>query len=66
MDVILYSTGCPNCKTLELMLEQKGVNYTIVSDIGIMDEKGFNSVPQLEVDGTVCNYKEAKKWIGER
>ena len=64
MNVVLYSTHCPQCKVLETKLKQKGINYEEVTDIALMQEKGFMSVPKLEVDGTVYDFKDAVKWVG--
>ena len=64
MNVILYSTHCPRCKVLELKLKQKNISYEEVSDIDIMQEKGFVSVPKLEVDGVIYDFTDAVKWIG--
>ena len=64
MNVVLYSTHCPQCKVLETKLKQKEINYEIVTDVALMQEKGFMSAPKLEVDGTVYDFKEAVKWIG--
>jgi hypothetical protein len=35
----------------------------MVEDINIMKEKGFKSLPMLEVDGQVFNFIEANKWV---
>jgi len=66
MSVILYSTGCPKCKVIETKLKQKGVEYTIISDIEVMTQKGFMTVPILEVDDVVMDFVTANKWINER
>lgn len=65
-NIILYTTFCPKCKVLEAKLKQKGVEYTEVTDIDIMTEKGFMSVPVLEVDGAAMDFNAANKWINER
>lgn len=62
--IILYSTHCPKCKVLELKLKQKNIDYSEVNDVDVMEQKGFKSVPQLEVDGVVYDFKEAVNWIG--
>ena len=31
-----------------------------------MTQKGFTTVPMLEIDGVVYNYKEAVDWIKEQ
>jgi glutaredoxin len=64
--VILYEHGCPRCKVLKSKLDQSGIVYEIVNDIDIMTAKGFSEAPKLEVNGTVMDFKEAIKWIGEQ
>lgn len=65
-EVILYEHGCPNCKLLKMKLDKAGIQYAVVNDVEVMKAKGFMEAPKLEVDGTVLNFKEAVKWIGER
>ena len=64
--VILYEHGCPRCKVLKMKLDQKGVQYEIVNDIGVMMAKGFNEAPKLEVDGVVMDFKESVDWLKEQ
>lgn len=64
MSVVLYSTHCPKCHVLETKLKQKNINYEEVNDMSIMQEKGFEYVPVLEVDGVAYGFKEAVEWIG--
>lgn len=66
MEVILYTTFCPKCRVLEAKLKQKGIEYKEITDVDIMTEKGFMSVPMLEVDNFVMNFTEANTWINER
>lgn len=66
MNVILYSTHCPKCKVLEMKLKQKNIGYEEVTDVELMQEKGFKSVPKIEVDGVVYDFKEAVDWIKEQ
>ena len=63
MSVVLYSTHCPRCNVLEKKLQQKEVDYDEVNDTSIMEQKGYLSVPVLEVDGKSMNFKEAVDWI---
>ena len=65
MNVILYSTGCPKCKILETKLTQKNIEYSIFDDVDEMINKGFQSVPLLEVDKKVMSFGEAVKWLNE-
>lgn len=63
MSVVLYSTHCPRCNVLEKKLQQKEVDYDEVNDTSIMEQKGYLSVPVLEVDGKSMDFKEAVDWI---
>lgn len=63
MEVILYSTHCPQCVVLEKKLNQKNISYEEVNDVKIIREKGFLSVPMLEVDGKNMNFKEAFNYV---
>ena len=66
MSVVLYSTHCPKCRVLEAKLNQKGIDYETNTDVKLMEKKGFVTVPKLEVDGVVYDFKEAVEWIGAR
>ena len=66
MNVILYSTNCPKCKVLKTKLNQKSIDYEEVNDVDAMVQKGFATVPMLEVNGVVYDFKQAVEWIGER
>lgn len=66
MQIILYSTGCPKCKVLVAKLNAKNIKYNTVSDIGIIISKGISTVPVLEVNGTIMDFKTAVEWINER
>ena len=66
MQTILYSTGCPKCKVLVAKLNAKNIKYNTVSDVGIIISKGISTVPVLEVNGTIMDFKTAVEWINER
>lgn len=66
MQVIIYSTGCPKCKVLKAKLDSKEISYDIISDTSVMINKGIETVPVLEVDGNVMDFKTAVDWINER
>lgn len=48
---------------LEKKLKQKNISYEEVNDIEIMKEKGYLSVPILEVDDVSMDFKTASDWI---
>lgn len=62
----MYSTGCPQCRVLEMQLKKKGIEFDVVSDMDIMKQKGFMSMPVLEVDGEYLVFQKALQWIKER
>lgn len=66
MNVILYTSGCPMCLVLKELLDKSNIAYTICDDKETMIKMGFTSVPMLEVEGNIMNYKNAIKWIKER
>ena len=66
MSVILYTTHCPRCNVLEKKLQQKNISYEEVNDVEIMEEKGYLSVPVLEVNGTSMDFKTANDWINSQ
>lgn len=63
MNLVLYTTHCPNCRVLESKLKSKNLSYTEVTDVEVMKNKGFFSVPYLEVDDQLLSFVEAVKWV---
>lgn len=63
MQIILYSTHCPKCNVLEKKLKQKNISYEEVNNIEVMKEKGYLTVPVLEIDGISMDFKTASDWI---
>lgn len=66
MLVILYSTHCPKCEILEKKLNSKNIDFETCTDTKIMTDKGFTTVPKLEVNGTTMDFAEANKWVNEQ
>ena len=63
MSCVMYSTNCPKCRVLETKMNQKGIKFDLVTDIDIMQEKGFLHAPNLEVDGQIYDFSEAIKLV---
>lgn len=65
----MYSTGCPKCNVLKKKLDTKGVEYEIITDINTIqkvgEENNINTLPILEVNGNVMDFKGAVKWLEE-
>lgn len=65
INIILYSNDCPKCKILKQKLDQKQITYDLCSDIETMKNKGFMTVPMLEVNGEIMDFNKAIKWTKE-
>lgn len=61
--IILYSTGCPQCKVLASQLDKHKVAYEVCSDIPTMQRLGIRNVPVLSVDGQQMGMKDALSWL---
>lgn len=59
----IYTTGCPNCNILERKLFEKGIYFEEETDVKKMVDLGFETVPMLDVDGNIMDYKEALEWV---
>lgn len=63
MKVIFYSTHCPKCMVLEKKLQQKNISYDEINDIKTIRKTGYLTVPLLEVNGKIMDFKEAVDWV---
>ena len=60
----LYSTGCPNCRTLKDALEVSGIEYEECGDIDRMLALNFDKVPMLEISkGVFLDYETSMNWV---
>ena len=66
MKITLFSTHCPKCNVLEKKLQQKNIVYEEINDVEIMKDKGYLTVPILEVDGKSMDFKTANDWINSQ
>ena len=66
MEVIFYSTHCPRCKALEMLLNKKQIKYTESGDVNEMLAAGLQSAPGLKVNGEVMDFPKAMAWIKEQ
>jgi hypothetical protein len=51
---------------LEKKLTAKNIEYSTVEDVDLMISKGFDTMPMLEIDGKVMDFKAANTWINEQ
>ena len=64
-EIVLYSTGCPQCKVLTGLLDKNKITYSYCSDVKAMMDMGISSVPMLMVNGDLMNFQAAMKWVKE-
>ena len=65
MSMTLYTTGCPQCKVLETLMNNKSLHYNKITNEEEMIAKGIMSAPMLEIDGELLNYPQAMKYVKE-
>jgi glutaredoxin len=58
--------GCSHCKVLEHKLKKANIQYEEITDIDIMEQKGFTSAPMLQINDRIYNFVEAINWLTER
>ena len=63
--IILYSNNCPRCKILKRKLDDNKINYEVVDNVDIMIDKGLSTVPVLEINGRMLDFKEAVEWVNK-
>jgi len=60
--IVLYTTGCPKCRVLEKLMNQKEIKFEVETNKDVLVEKGFQQVPMLEVDGVIMDFGLAFRW----
>jgi len=68
--VILYSTHCPRCRAVELMLNKKGIQYETKfidpnksEEVQVMLDLGLTGAPGLVVNEKAMDFNQAMTWI---
>lgn len=64
--IVLYTIDCPKCKILEKKLKEAGVAYDRCTDVSVMEQKGLDFLPALEVNNEIIGFKKAITWVNER
>ena len=62
-EIILYSNGCPRCKIIEKMLEDKGIRYKKITDTEEMLRLGLTNVPWIKTKDTIMKFKDSIDYI---
>ena len=66
MIVTMYSTHCPKCQVLEKKLQQKNIEYNVVTDTLEMGKMGIRSLPVLSVNSELLDFKKAIEWVNKQ
>lgn len=61
--IILYTTHCPKCNVLTKKMRSKNIKFSEISDVSKMTKLGITTVPVLNVDGKLLDFKEANDYI---
>ena len=64
--VIFFSTRCPKCAALEMLLKRHNIEYVENNDVQEMLSLGLTSAPALKVGDAVLNFAEAMRWAKEQ
>lgn len=65
-EVILYSTGCPQCNVLKTKLTMLKIPFTLVEGeeaITAIKEHGLMSAPLLTIDGAEYKFANAVAYL---
>lgn len=69
MTVKMYSTGCPKCNVMKKKLDDAKIEHTVVTEQSEIENvaraHGFSTVPLLEVDGVVMDFRDGCAWINK-
>lgn len=66
-NIILYTTHCPKCKTLEILLTKNNVVFSTEDDrdiiINIGQEHNITGAPILKVEEDYLDFNSAIKYV---
>lgn len=64
--IVMYSTNCPKCKILEKKLNEKQIEYNLVTDVDEMIKLGIDTAPMLSKDNELLGFREAIEWVNKQ
>lgn len=59
----MYSNDCPMCKVLQGKLNSKNISYVKSDNFEKIIGAGFRTVPVLEVDGEMMDFRKSVEWV---
>lgn len=64
-----YSNNCSRCKVLKKIMDEKGMEYTLISDVDVIydvaEKANINSMPFAEIDGKMLSTTELQEYINK-
>lgn len=64
-----YTSHCPNCKVLKMLMDKKKIEYTEIDNeniyLGIAKIYNIKTMPFAEIEGKVVDTKTLKNYIME-
>ena len=70
INIKFYTSHCPRCKVLKMLMENNGMEYIEIDDenvyMPIAKENKILSMPFAEINGVVYGSKELQKYIVEK
>lgn len=65
-NIILYTTHCPKCNILKAKLDEKNIPYTEYDNVEFMKDMGITTVPVLNVNNKLLEFKSAVDWVNQQ
>ena len=57
---------CVYCTMLKARLAHEKIKYEEIKDVAVIEEKGFATVPQLEVESQTLDFNQSIAWLNGR
>jgi glutaredoxin len=65
-----FTLHCPKCKTLQMLMDKKGIVFNVIDDEEIVRAEGakynLNSAPFALINGECYDTKKLQAWIKEQ
>lgn len=65
-NIILYTTHCPKCNILKAKLDEKNISYTEYDNVEFMKDMGITTVPVLNINNKLLEFKSAVDWVNQQ
>lgn len=62
-EVIFYTTHCPKCRALELLLKKYNIKYVENENVEEMLSLGLESAPAIKVGDKILDFSQAAAWV---